>query len=170
MMTTKHTLLATTATLLLAFASTAQAAGSDDYLSLNIGQYNALRTTQQAFQFGAEYRFSEYSYGIHPIIGAFGTSDGAAYGYGGFNWSVAILPNQLYIVPNFAVGAYHQGSGRDLGGAIEFRSGIELDYQFANEHQLGIALNHLSNAGIYKKNPGEESIIVTYSIPIKSLF
>ena len=45
-------------------------------------------------------------------------------------------------------------------------SGIELDYQFQNTQRLGVALNHLSNAGIYSHNPGEENVILTYSIPV----
>lgn len=168
-MTIKHLSLTTALSALIALTS-AQAALAEDYLSINMGEYNALRSTQNAFQYGAEYRFSEYTYGIRPILGAFGTSDGAAYGYGGFNWDVALIPNQFYIVPNFAVGAYHKGSGRDLGGALEFRSGIELDYQFPNQHQIGVALNHISNASIYDHNPGEETVMVTYSVPVKFLF
>lgn len=166
-MKTKKLLLATAA--IACLSGTAYAAGSDDYLSLNLGEFNALRSDQQAFQYGAEYRFSEWSYGVRPIIGAFGTSKGGAYGYAGLNWDVALIPNSLYIVPNFSVGAYHDGAGKDLGGALEFRSGIELDYQFQNQHQIGVALNHISNASIYNHNPGEESLLVTYSIPVSKL-
>ncbi len=147
-------------------------AHADDYLSLNAGRYNALRKNNpdRAWQYGLEYRFNEISYGIHPIVGGFGTSDGGAYGYGGLNWDIALLPNQLYIVPNFAVGAYRDGGGKNLGGTLEFRSGIELDYQLPNAHQVGVALNHISNAGIYGRNPGEESVLVTYSVPVRSLY
>ena len=171
-MTFKTNLSGTAATALLALCGTsaAMAASNVDYLSVNLGEYNALRDNQQSFQYGLEYRFAEWSYGVRPMVGAFGTADGAAYGYAGLNWDVAIIPDQLYIIPNFAAGAYRNGGGKDLGGTVEFRSGIELSYQFENQHQLGIALNHLSNAGIYDHNPGEESIFVTYSVPVRSLF
>ncbi len=150
-------------------ANNALAAG--DYLTLNMGEYEALRndTQNRALQYGVEYRFSDVGYGFHPIVGGFGTSDGAAYGYAGINWEVAIFPNQLYLIPNFAVGAYKEGSGKRLGGALEFRSGIELDYQLPNQQRVGVALNHISNAGIYDHNSGEESILGTYSIPISTL-
>ena len=160
---TKYIVLAATC----ALANAAHADG--DYLSLNAGDYNALRSGQEHdFQYGAEYRFSDIGYGLHPIIGGFGTSKSAAYGYGGINWDVALLPNQLYIVPNFAVGAYKEGDSgsKQLGGALEFRSGIEMDYQFPNAMQVGIALNHISNAGIYAHNSGEETVMGTYSIPV----
>src|SRR5262249_10535427 len=145
---------------LLTFAGIAQAAPTDDYVSINLGEFNALRSGQEHnFQYGAEYRFHDVGYYFHPIIGGFGAGAGAAYGYAGVNWQVPLFPNQLYIVPNFAVGAFHEGSGKKLGGALEFRSGIEMDYQFPNQQQLGVALNHISNAGIYAHNSGEEAVM-----------
>lgn len=141
-----------------------------DDIALALGKFNALRTHDRAEQFGLEYRFDEFGYNIRPIVGAFATTDGGAYGYAGFNWDVELMPKQLYLIPNFAVGAYHEGSGKDLGGALEFRSGIELAYQFQNAHRIGVALNHLSNASIYNKNPGTESVILTYSLPVGKIF
>lgn len=145
------------------------AAYAGDYLSLDAGYYDALRHKYPAFLYGAEYRFDTIGYGFRPIVGAFGTSHGGAYGYGGFDWDVALLPNQLYLIPNFSVGAYHDGDGRKLGGTLEFRSGIEMDYQFPNMQRVGVALNHISNASIYDHNPGEENVIATYSIPVSTI-
>jgi opacity protein-like surface antigen len=169
-MTLARTLLLSiiTALPLMATASAAQAAGAE--LAFNAGAFNALRSDDQAFQFGAEYRFAPVTYGVRPVVGGFATSDNSAYGYVGLNWDVELIKNQLYIIPNFAVGAYREGDGKDLGGALEFRSGIEIDYQLPNEHRIGVTLNHLSNASIYDKNPGEESILAVYSIPISKLF
>jgi hypothetical protein len=161
----KHAILA-----LLSLSSLAPvAARADDYVQLNVGDYDIFRKNQKAAQFGAEFRFDEIEYGLRPMIGGFGTSRGSVYGYGGIDWDVALLPHQLYLVPNFAVGAYGQGNGKDLGGALEFRSGIELDYQFNNGQQVGIALNHISNAGIYDRNPGEETLMATYNVPLSTL-
>ncbi|HID90986.1 TPA: hypothetical protein EYP44_03395, partial [Candidatus Bathyarchaeota archaeon] len=39
--------------------------------------------------------------------------------------------------------------GKDLGGALEFRSGIEASYAFENDSRLGVAFNHISNASLY---------------------
>lgn len=138
---------------------------AQDYLTGSVGYYNVMDDDQNAAQFGAEYRFSEVGYGISPIVGGFGTTDGSAYGYAGLNLNIEVWPNELYLIPNFAVGAYAEGDGKDLGGALEFRSGIELAYKFENQHMLGLALNHLSNAHIYDKNPGTEVLMITYSVP-----
>lgn len=144
-------------------------AHAEDYASVNIGSFNALRSGNSDLQFGAEYRFSPEAYNLRPVVGGFFTDEGAVYGYAGVNWDIALLPGQLYLIPNFAVGAYAKGDGKPLGGTIEFRSGIELAYQFENAHQMGIAVNHLSNAGLYDRNPGVESVIVTYSVPVSSI-
>src|ERR1700747_2953541 len=95
---------------LLSLPMMAQAAHAGDYLSLNVGDYDIFRKNQKAAQFGAEYRFDEIQYSLRPIVGAFVTSRGSTYGYGGFNWDVALMPQQLYIVPSFAIGAYGQGN------------------------------------------------------------
>ena len=114
-MSKKTTLVRTALTALLVSTAAATAAQAADYLSVNVGYYDALRKDQYATQYGAEYRFSDIGYGISPIVGGFGDDKGAAYGYGGFNWSVPLLPKQLYLVPNFAVGAYSNGDGKNLG-------------------------------------------------------
>lgn len=160
-LTALSTVLMTTAMAVTAHAS--------DYLSFNLGYYDIFRKDQKAAQFGLEYRFTPWEYGIRPIVGGFVTSEGSSYAYAGANWDVALMPNQLYLVPNFAVGAYSDGGGKDLGGVLEFRSGIEVDYQLPNTQQVGVALNHISNAGIYSHNPGEETVMINYSIPVGTL-
>ncbi|MDE3059504.1 MAG: acyloxyacyl hydrolase [Pseudomonadota bacterium] len=144
-------------------------AHAEDYISLSAGGYDALRHKDPATLFGAEYRFSPLEYNIRPIIGGFVTTDSGAYGYAGFDWDVSLIQNQLFLIPNFAVGAYSDGNGRQLGGPLEFRSGLELDYQLPNAQRIGVALNHISNASIYKHNPGEENVIATYSIPVATI-
>ena len=74
------------------------------------------------------------------------------------------------LTPNFAVGVYGNGDGKDLGYAVEFRSGVELAYRFDNYARLGLSFTHISNAGLDERNPGVESLVVMYSIPFGSLF
>lgn len=142
---------------------------SQGYFVPYVGYYSILRN-EGSTQFGVEYRAPVWDFGVRPTIGVNVNTDGDAYGYAGINWDVALVKNQVYLIPNFMVGAYHNGSGHDLGGAIEFRSGIELAYQFQNTSRLGIAFNHISNASIYDHNPGAETLLVNYAIPMSSLF
>ncbi len=78
---------------------------------------------------------------------------------------------RLVVTPNFAPSLYWKGSsGKDLGHALEFRSGLEIAYRFDDRSRLGLAVHHLSNASISSNNPGTELLTLYYSLPLDSLF
>ena len=103
-----------------------------------------------------------------PQAGLFVTSDGGFYGHVGF-YSDFFFGRRFVLSPSVSVGGYYDGSGKDLGGAVEFRSAIELAYRFNDRSRLGLQFGHLSNAHLYDSNSGEEFLILNYSIPITSL-
>lgn len=121
-------------------------------------------------QFGAEYRHRDVFYGLRPTAGLSIDTDGGVYGYGGLNWDIPLGASGFYLTPNFMAGLYHRGDSKRLGGPIEFRSGIEGSYQFNNGHRAGVAFNHISNANIYNRNPGAETLLFNYAIPLSSAF
>jgi opacity protein-like surface antigen len=160
----RHTLLAAISALALSSAAQAQ-----DYLVGYVGSFDMIDGDDEALQFGAEYRLTPYNYGLRPTIGVNVTTDGSVYGYGGLNWDIPLIEKQLYLIPNFMIGGYSQGDGKDLGHGLEFRSGIELAYQFPSEDRLGIAFNHISNASLGDKNPGAETLLINYAMPTGTL-
>ena len=121
--------------------------------------------SQTAGEVRGEYRFGDVLSIISPFIGASVTTKGGTYEYAGFGFDINITPNWV-LNPNFAVGNYGPGSGTKLGSSIEFRSGLELDYRFWDQSRAGIAVQHMSNAGISRHNTGEESITLIYAIPL----
>ena len=122
--------------------------------------------SRTAAEFRGEYRFGDIAWFIAPFVGVAATSDGAFYGYGGFGFDINFTPNWV-LTPNGAVGYFARGSGTNLGSAVEFRTGAELAYRFADMSRLGLAVHHTSNAGIGKRNPGEQSILLMYSLPLR---
>ncbi len=161
----KYSAIAITSSI-LAFSNAAQASGNDrDYITGYVGYFDVIRNDYEAAQFGIEYRARPIQFAIRPMIGLNVTNDESVYAYAGLNWDAELIADQLYLIPNFAAGLYKRGDGKELGGVIEFRSGIELAYQFPNTHRLGLAFNHISNASIYNHNPGSEAVLLTYSIP-----
>ncbi|SPF77420.1 acyloxyacyl hydrolase [Pseudoprimorskyibacter insulae] len=70
---------------------------------------------------------------------------------------------QLHAMP----GLYMDNGGFDLGGPLEFRSGIEVGYEAPSGWRFGVSYDHRSNAGIYKNNPGIETVQMRVSIPIR---
>jgi len=137
---------------------------SDDpsYLTLGVGYFD-INDNQDAVEFRAEWRFKKLFWKIHPFVGLMGTTDKAVYGYGGIalDWKLG----KFVLTPSFAAGAYTDGDGKDLGHTIEFRSALEVAYQFENRHRLGLIFYHLSNASIGDTNPGTEVLSLGYSIP-----
>lgn len=63
----------------------------------------------------------------------------------------------------FGPGYYHQGSGADLGGHIQFKSNIR--YNLTPKWHIG--LYHLSNAGLKDYNPGADGISIGYNFSAK---
>jgi hypothetical protein len=93
----------------------------------------------------------------------------STYLYGGINFD--LFPTEhLVIAPGFSAGWYNQGDGKKLGFPIEFRSGVEISWQLKDQGRVGLCFYHISNAGLGTRNPGSESIVFLYDIPITSGF
>jgi hypothetical protein len=97
---------------------------------------------------------------ISPITGGFITENSAAYVYTGFEWNVEM--GALTFTPSFAPGLYHEGDGKDLGHVIEFKSEVQLSYEFSKDSTIGVSYNHVSNASIGDKNPGANSYMFNF--------
>ena len=137
------------------------------FLSLAVGGYDVLHN-YTAGEFRAEYRSGTKLIFLKPFVGLLGTTDRAFYGYGGFLTDL-YFGSHFVLTPNAAVGYYDNGAGKDLGNHIEFRTGAEFAYRFEDRSRLGLSFNHISNAGIGKRNPGEEELGLVFSIPFTLL-
>ena len=100
---------------------------------------------------------------LSPTVGGLAISNGSLYVYAGFRWDVP-LGEAWRLTPQWAAGLYYTPpGGRSLGGPFNFRSGIELSRRVGRKGRVGLLLYHLSNAGFYQRNPGSESLVVTYT-------
>ncbi len=157
------------ATLAAASASHAQTVPSSQtsYLVPYAGWFDVTQGDNSSAQFGVEYRAKAYAYGLRPGGGANVSSDGSLYGYGGVFWDIPLLGGKWFFTPNIVAGLYRKSDGKKLGGPIEFRSGLELSYALPRRgERVGVAFNHISNASIYDRNPGAETLLVNYHIPM----
>lgn len=112
-----------------------------------------------------EYRFKPFtikSIPLIPAVGLAGSTDGNFWGYVGLRYDFKLV-GSLYAVPQFGVGLYERGDGKNLGGAIEFRSGLELAFELKKGQRIGLIFYHLSNSSIYRLNPGSNSLVLTWS-------
>jgi hypothetical protein len=99
---------------------------------------------------------------IEPAAGAMVNADGGFFAYTGFGLPWA-LGRRWEVTPYTGVGIYSAGDGKDLGGPVEFRSGLEVSLAVGERSRLGLSFYHLSNAVLYDLNPGEESLSLVYS-------
>ncbi len=161
-------LLLTTAIIVsFAAADSAQAYDKAAYV-VGLGYVNAMDNEDNGTVGNIEYRSADQVFGVENlswIAGAELDTNTSAYGYGGFLYDLA-LTDTISLSPSIAAGAYHQGDGKDLGGALEFRSNLELNYKLSPDSRIGLALNHKSNASLYDNNPGTETIQAVYSVSL----
>ena len=90
-----------------------------------------------------------------------------SFGGVGYAYTLSIRPENRFLQFHTMAGLYDKGDGVDLGGPIEFRSGIEVGYQARSGVRMGLGVDHRSNAGLYSTNPGLETVHFRVSIPTK---
>ncbi|OGN55347.1 MAG: hypothetical protein A3D96_03610 [Chlamydiae bacterium RIFCSPHIGHO2_12_FULL_44_59] len=143
-----------------------------DLFSVSSGCFDLYRSKHRTFEFALEYKFHlqclkppNRFLQFRPLVGVMATAKGSSYGYLGINFDF-LFKNHLLFAPGFAAGYFFPGKGKNLGYPIEFRTGVEIAWQFSDWRRLGFHFYHLSNAGIGRRNPGEESFVLFYDIPV----
>ncbi len=140
-------------------------AGEDPpFLALGVGFFD-INDNEEAAEFRIEYRSARRLWIFKPFGGLMASSDAAIYGYGGILLDV-FFGRRWVLTPSFAGGLYEDGSGKDLGHTVEFRSALELAYRFDSRARVGLSLYHISNASLAENNPGSEVLTLVYSIPL----
>ncbi len=136
-----------------------------DLFSLSAGYFD-INDDKGASDFRLEYRWDhELLWVIEPWAGLEVTTEGALYGLGGLLADIRV-GDSFMITPSFGAGLYHDGDGKDLGHAVQFRTQLELGWEFDNSSRLGVAYSHISNASLDDRNPGAEILGLYYHIPI----
>jgi lipid A 3-O-deacylase len=145
-------------------------ADDPDFIHFGAGAFDFQRDKTITAEFDLAYRSDYKLWILKPHGGVLGTAAGAFYAYGGFLVDM-YFGNRIVATASTAVGPYIKGSGKDLGGVIEFRSGLDLAYRFDDRSRLGVGIYHMSNTGLWsKRNPGEETALLFYQMPVNNVF
>ena len=144
----------------------------EEYATINItaGQIGILDDDVDGTQrYGLEYRFTSFAgpagFRLIPAIGAARSNNGANFIYADLRHDF-YLNSRWILIPSFGMGAFNDSKEINLGNDLEFRSGVEIAYQFRNKMRAGIAIFHLSNGGISSQNPGTEALVFSVCIPV----
>ena len=133
-----------------------------DNLLLGAGVFDIRDRTSAAGTI--EYRFGRKVFVAGLSLGLMANTEGGLYGYVGTYGDLSY--KRIYFTPQMAMGGYHDGDSANLGGVFQFRLSLDVAYRFDNGHRLGVRAAHISNAGINEENPGEEELLLTYSISL----
>ena len=140
--------------------------GDPSFLSFGLGKYDFNRKKETGAELRVEYR-SEKQVGIFkPFLAVAATNTSQGFVGAGVLLDFFVA-RRFVITPSFAPHYYWGGNSKlDLGHWVEFRSQIEFAYRFDNRSRLGAAISHYSNASLGDTNPGTETGIIYFSVPI----
>jgi lipid A 3-O-deacylase len=138
-------------------------------VNVSVGRFGIFRG-QEDPEIGGEVHFAPRRFRfqprflpeVTPVLGGAVTGEGSFYGYFGFRTDIP-MDGRWVFTPFCGAGLYYFGGGRDLGGVLELRTGFEIAYQLEKDERIGLSLYHLSNAGLYQRNPGSESLVLSYT-------
>lgn len=134
-------------------------------LSFNIGVYNISMPAYYHGIYEVEFYPGWKAWFFYPFAGVFVNTYAKACFYAGITIPIRIQKHLLLRI-SFAPGLYTvSDEKKDLGFFLEFRSS-KLAWIFRNNSRLGFQLAHLSNAGLHEPNPGCETLVLSYEIPL----
>ena len=141
-----------------------------EMVNLTAGQVGIFDNLDGAQRYGAEYRFTSFAgpwgFRLIPAIGVAAANNHAKFLYSDLRHDFYLNDHWL-LIPSFGAGVFHQSKAIDLGNNLEFRSGLEMAYEFNNHYRAGLAIFHLSNGGISSHNPGTEVLVFSLCIPVR---
>ena len=122
----------------IVFHFSAYAEERKEYEMINItaGQIGILDDQDGAQRYGLEYRFTSFSgpwgFRLIPAIGVAAANNGAGFVYSDLRHDF-YLNDKWILIPSFGAGVFKDSSEINLGNSLEFRSGVEIAYQFHNK-------------------------------------
>ena len=145
-------------------------AQADDpaFLSIGAGTYDWNRQKDEGVEVRMEYRHDKKLLGLLKPFGAVAATNSSNSFFIGAGVLMDIYFGKRFVVtPSFAPHYYNGGNDQlDLDYPLQFRSQLEAAYRFDDRSRLGLAVSHYSNASLGKTNPGTESAMLYYSIPV----
>ena len=141
------------------------------YLDLGVGVYDIIGNAHrnETIALDLEYRYGRKLFHLGPAIGLLANTKGGVLGYAGAYTDLQY--EQFNLTPLLAVAGYARRGGEDLGGPFQFRARLELSYTILPHFtRVGIEVAHVGNAGIERRNPGDNEILLSYAVPLPRPF
>ena len=147
------------------FANAEEKKSQNTELNFFTGMFDFSDTKQASGVLGIQHQnddlFRESFLGkLSPITGGFMTENNAFYIYSGAQAEYDL--GLFKITPSFAPGYYNEGNGKDLGSPLEFKTEVQMTFDIFDNAEFGMSYNHISNASLGTKNPGDNSYMFNF--------
>ncbi|MGY6703792.1 acyloxyacyl hydrolase [Roseinatronobacter sp.] len=106
-------------------------------------------------------------WGLQPVVGLSGAANSSGYVGVGAAYTLRAQQSGLFARVSGLAGVHKRGSGRDMGGPLQFRTSLDVGYMTASGMEFGIGADHRSSAGIYKPNPGLNTAYLFATFPLR---
>lgn len=104
---------------------------------------------------------------LQPVLGLSVAQHGAAWVGAGAAVTFRVHHGGLFLRLSSMAGLHARGSGKDLGGPIQFRTALDIGFKTSSGVEFGIGGDHRSSALIYRPNPGLNTGYLFASIPLR---
>lgn len=118
----------------------------------------------RTLNFSADYRFA-VSGRLQPRAMASWATDGSRLLGTGLLLNLDLDARSRFTL-GFGPGYYERNRGRDLGSSIEFITTAEFSFDVGRRRRIGLSVGHISNGGLNGKNPGTETLMLFWSVPV----
>jgi lipid A 3-O-deacylase len=136
---------------------------SPHQLDVGLGAYGLRHNTDSESQAARlELRIGRKIAYIGPAVGLLANRERIRYLYTGLYAELAW--RRFVLTPQLGIGIFRNGSGIDLGGPLEFRESVEVAYRLTDRWRIGVSAAHVSNADIYRENPGQQDFLINCSV------
>lgn len=137
-----------------------------DLIKVGIGKYDFHQPKYRSDEYTLEYRRNLFWPNFRGFLCYSSTHHASMFWSVGMSYDIP-LGKHFYVSPFFGPGLFMRGGGKDLGLVFQFRSGAEFSLNLPHRYRLGLQIHHTSNAHFGSKNPGQESLLITFSIPLR---
>ncbi len=147
----------------LMFVASAPAFAESPRIIGNLGQQLRLNAPEGYLRITG----NPYFWKLQPVLGLSVASNGSAWLGVGSSVTFRAQDEGAFVRIGSMAGIHQRGSGRDLGGPVQFRTSIDLGVARRDGVEFGIGIDHRSSASIYRPNPGLETAYVFVSMPLR---
>ena len=115
----------------------------------------------------ARYIGAPFIWNLQPVVGISAGAKGTGWVGAGAAWTWRPEQDGFFLRLTTMVGVHKRGNGPNLGGPIQFRNALDIGLTSAGGVEFGLGVDHRSNAGLYRPNPGLNSVYLFASIPLQ---